>query len=565
MIRKLLLRTRPCLARCLYTHRQYAGHPSLLGLGVTNPRVYRNMSPPELYEQAVDRDNNWNCQPGGRPTVISSTGALCAYSGTHTDQLLSERRIVFDDTTRNTVEWNGHNIKLELGSYKANWARALDYLNSVRRLYVMDGYLGWDPKTRMKIRIICERPYHALFARNMLIMPLESELQEFDRGADFTLLNAGNFNADPNTKGVGQKASIALNFTDRTMCILGSLYTGEMKKGLFTAMNYWMPMKGNLSIHASANEGVDEDVTLFIGSKGSGKTALSADPRRKLIGDDELVWTDDGLFNIEGGCYAQCRNLTRQKEPQIFDAIKFGTVLENASFSDLNERVVNFNDLSVTTNIRASYPLHYIPGAKVPASGAHPRNIILLTSDAYGVLPPVAKLTAEQAMYQFISGYSCILTEIGPGVRQPQPTFSACFGESFLPLDPCTYARLLKEKIKKTNADVWLLNTGWIGGSYPNGKRMSMRITRAIIDAIHFGELIKSDFWKLEAFGFGVPTSCVGVDPFILDPSNTWLSKAEYKLTINSLASQFKKNFEKFAAHAGEDVIRSGPVINKSI
>lgn len=452
------------------------------------------MSPPELYEHAVDPSFNWTNDPLGRPAVIASTGALCAYSSDRTGRSPKERRVVLDDTTRDTVHWGAINIPIDPKNYKVNFARTVDYLNMLKRVYVVDGYAGWDPKWRLKVRVICELPYHAQFMRNMMVVPKPEELQEFENGADFTIFNAGMFRADPLNDGVRQKTSVAVNFTDNTMCVLGSLYAGEMKKGLFGVMNYWMPMKGQLSMHSSANEGARGDVSLFFGLSGTGKTTLSADPRRKLIGDDEHVWTDTGIFNIEGGCYAKCCFLSREKEPEIYDAIRFGTVLENIKFHNPNDRNVDYDDVTITENTRASYPLEFIPGAKIPAISTHPKNVVFLTCDASGVLPPVSKLNPEQAMYQFISGYTAKVAGTEVGIKEPVPSFSACFGEPFIPLHPYKYAKLLSDRIREHKTDVWFVNTGWSGGAYPKGKRMSLKITRSIIDAIHSGELANAEY-----------------------------------------------------------------------
>jgi phosphoenolpyruvate carboxykinase (ATP) len=304
----------------------------------------------------------------------------------------------------------------------------------------------------------------------MLVVPKPEDLPSFDDKVDFTVVNAGTFRADPLNPGVKQKTSVGVNFTDNLMYVLGSLYAGEMKKGVFGVMNYYMPLKGQLSMHASANEGFSGDVSLFFGLSGTGKTTLSADPRRKLIGDDEHVWTEEGIFNIEGGCYAKCCFLTREKEPEIYDSIKFGCVLENIKCHNMGDRIVNYNDISLTENTRASYPLEFIPGSKIPAIGGHPKNIVFLTCDAYGILPPVAKLTPEQTMYQFITGYTAKVAGTEVGIKEPVPSFSTCFGEPFMPLHPYKYAKLLAEKVKKHNTDVWLVNTGWSGGAYPQGQ-----------------------------------------------------------------------------------------------
>lgn len=334
-----------------------------------------------------------------------------------------------------------------------------------------------------------------------------------------------------------------------------------MKKGVFGVMHYKMPQKGILSLHSSATEGAKGDITLFFGLSGTGKTTLSADPNRKLLGDDEHCWSDDGVFNIEGGCYAKAIDLSREKEPEIFDAIRFGAVLENVKFLDKSTREVNYTDISITENTRACYPLEHIPNAKFPSVGGHPNNIIFLTCDAYGVLPPVAKLTPEQAMYHFISGYTAKVAGTEVGIVEPQATFSACFGEAFLPLHPTFYADMLAKKIQKHNTHVWIVNTGWSGGKYGVGKRMSLKVTRKIIDAIHSGELEKAEYTNLELFNFKVPKQITGVDSSILMPKNTWTDKAAYDAELRKLAGMFQKNFKKYQDKATKEVINAGPVL----
>lgn len=347
---------------------------------------------------------------------------------------------------------------------------AKSYLNTRRKVYVVDGYAGYDPENRIKIRVICTRSYHALFMRNMLIRPTEEELaRDFQDGADYYIFNAGEFGANRHIPDVINDTAVSLNFEQGKMVILGSQYAGEMKKGVFTIMNYLMPKKGHLPLHSSCNVGVNGDVCLFFGLSGTGKTALSAVGDRKLIGDDEHVWTDKGVFNIEGGCYAKCVNLSPEKEPEIYHAIKFGTVLENVGL-DEHTREVNYSDISITENTRASYPLEYIPNAQIPAITGHPKNIVFLTCDAFSVLPPVSKLTPEQAIYHFYSGYTAKIAGTEQGVKEPTPTFSACFGEAFLPLKPQVYADLLLKKINEHGTHVWLVNTGWTGGRYGIGK-----------------------------------------------------------------------------------------------
>lgn len=346
---------------------------------------------------------------------------------------------------------------------------AKSYLNTRRKLYVVDGYAGWDPENRIRIRVICTRSYHALFMTNMLIRPTQAELdRDFQDGADYYIFNAGEFRASKHIPEVVNDVAVSLNFEQGKMVILGSQYAGEMKKGVFTIMNYLMPKKGHLPLHSSCNVGKNGDVCLFFGLSGTGKTALSAVGDRFLIGDDEHVWTDKGVFNIEGGCYAKCVGLTPEKEPEIFNAIRFGTVLENVGLDD--KRKVNFNDISITENTRASYPLEFIPNVQLPAVCGHPKNIVFLTCDAFSVLPPVSKLTPEQAIYHFYSGYTAKIAGTEQGVKEPTPTFSSCFGEAFLPLKPQVYADLLFDKIHKHGVNVWLVNTGWTGGRYGIGK-----------------------------------------------------------------------------------------------
>ena len=395
---------------------------------------------------------------------------------------------------------------------------------------MIDGYAGWDEKYRMKCRVVATRPYHALFMKQMMIRgPQEQLAKDFSKGIDFLIMNAGEFSADPNTENVTCETSVAVNFKDQEISILGSQYAGEMKKGLFGVMHYYMPQKGVLSMHASANEGPKGDTTVLFGLSGTGKTTLSADPKRALIGDDEHVWTNEGVFNIEGGCYAKTINLSRKKEPEIYDAIKFGAVVENIKYYKDKPRTVNYDDVSITENTRVCYPLENIPGCKIPAIGGHPKNIIFLACDANGVLPPVAKLTKEQIMYHFISGYTAKVAGTEMGITDPVPSFSACFGEAFLPLHPFTYAKMLAEMVEKHHANVWLMNTGWTGGKFGVGKRMSLKATRGLLDAIHDGRMDNVEFQTMPGFNLRVPKQVAGIDSNILLPVNTWKDKAAYK------------------------------------
>ena len=402
-----------------------------------------------------------------------------------------------------TIWWGSVNIPLEPKGYDRNKVKAVDCLNTAKRLFIIDGYAGWDKEFQKKCRIVTSRPYHALFIKQMLIRDSEKNLHErfSQSGPDFTVINGGEYYADPATEDMTSRTSIAVNFSKKEMVILGSQYAGEMKKGVFGVMHYYMPSAGALSMHASANEGKNGDSTILFGLSGTGKTTLSADPHRALIGDDEHVWCDNGIFNIEGGCYAKAVGLSAEKEPDIYNAIKFGALVENIKYiSDEQPRTINFDDISLTENTRVCYPLEHIEGVKIPAVGGHPKNIIFLTCDANGVLPPVSKLTFDQAMYHFVSGYTAKVAGTEVGVTEPTSTFSACFGEAFLPKHPYLYAKMLAEKVEKYNAHVWLVNTGWSGGKYGLGKRMSLKVTRSILDAIHSGELEKAEYETIPGF-----------------------------------------------------------------
>ncbi len=427
----------------------------------------------ELYEFGISKIEP--ADPNTIPSVISNTGVYCSYSGTKTRLSPKDKRIVLDEKTKNEIWWGDSNIPISTESNRMIEELALHYLNNRKRIFLTDGYLGWDPKYRLKVRVLTTRSYHALFMRNMMIVPTEEELrQDFvNKNIDFHVFNAGEMLAPVNSllKGVGtNRCCVSVNLSERRMTILGTQYAGEMKKGLFGVMQYFMPKIGVLSLHASANEGAVGDTTLLFGLSGTGKTTLSADPKRRLIGDDEHCWTPDGIFNIEGGCYAKCIGLTEEKEPEIYRALKFGSILENVMLYDMHSREVNYHDLTITENTRASYPLDFIPNAKIPAVGSHPKNLIFLTCDAFGVLPPVSKLTPEQAMYHFITGYTSKVAGTEIGVKEPVPAFSACFGAAFLPLHPNIYAEMLAEKMRKHNTTAWLINTGWTGGKYGNGK-----------------------------------------------------------------------------------------------
>jgi phosphoenolpyruvate carboxykinase (ATP) len=392
---------------------------------------------------------------------------------------------------------------------------------------------------------------------NMLIRPTEQQLLTFGK-PDYVIFNAGQFPANRFTTGMTSKTSIDLSFEKQEIVILGTEYAGEMKKGVFTVMNYIMPKKGVLSMHCSANEGIDSDVSLFFGLSGTGKTTLSADQRRKLIGDDEHCWTGIGIFNIEGGCYAKAIDLSAENEPEIYSAIKYGTVLENVVY-DEHTHEVDYSNVSITQNTRAAYPIEFIPNAKIPCCGGHPKNIILLTADAFGVLPPVSKLTSEQAMYHFISGYTAKVAGTEVGITDPEATFSACFGAAFMVWHPSKYAELLAEKMEKHDAKAWLVNTGWTGGPFGIGSRISLKYTRAIIDAIHNDSLNNVDYVVDELFGLAVPTSCPRVPSEVLTPKSTWPDAVAYDEQARKLANLFKENFEQYKEGSSAAIINAGP------
>ena len=515
-------------------------------IDVTN--IVRNAMPAQLYQEALAYEAD---------AAIADSGALMVRSGEKTGRSPKDKRIVEHPDSKDNIWWGSVNIAVDEHTFEINRELAIDDLNTRPKLYVVDGFGGWDPNEQIKVRIICTRPYHALFMWNMMIRPTDEQLANFGE-PDYVIFNAGQFPANRYTTGMTSKTSVDLSFERQEVVILGTEYAGEMKKGIFTVMNYIMPKKGVLSMHCSANEGDAGDVSLFFGLSGTGKTTLSADERRKLIGDDEHCWTDTGVFNIEGGCYAKAINLSAENEPEIYGAIKFGTVLENVVY-DGRTHAVDYTDVSITENTRAAYPIEYIPNAKIPCVGGHPQNIILLTADAFGVLPPVSKLTPEQTMYHFISGYTAKVAGTEVGVTEPEATFSACFGAAFMVWHPSKYAELLAEKMAKYGTTAWLVNTGWTGGPYGVGSRIKLRYTRAIIDAIHDGSLNNAEFVTDPIFGLAIPTSCPNVPDEVLIPKNTWNDEAAYNAQAHKLANLFIKNFEKYKAGSSDAIINAGP------
>jgi len=513
--------------------------------------IIRNASPSVLYEEALTYEAD---------ATISSDGALIVSSYEKTGRSPKDKRIVEYPDIMEDVWWGDINMGMDEETFMIARGRALDYLNTCERVYVVDGFAGWDPKYRLKIRIVATRSYHALFMHNMLIRPSKEELTDYG-DPDYVIFNAGRFPANPLTKHMTSRTSVELSFDRKEFVILGTEYAGEMKKGVFTIMNYIMPKQGILSMHSSANMGKSGDVAVFFGLSGTGKTTLSADPKRQLIGDDEHCWTDDGIFNIEGGCYAKCINLSEEKEPDIFRAIRFGTVLENVDYNE-KTHIVDYDGTSHTENTRASYPIDFILNAKIPCVGGHPQNIIFLTCDAFGVLPPVSKLSSSQAMYHFISGYTAKVAGTEMGVTEPEATFSACFGAAFMVWHPSKYAKLLAERIEKNGTSVWLVNTGWSGGGYGEGERMSLKYTRSIIDAILDGSLKNTPSVNNELFGFEVPTECPNVPDEIMQPRITWSDANAYDQAALKLANMFKENFKQFEEGSSQEIIQAGPNVS---
>ncbi len=525
-------------------------HISLEPYGINVGTVIRNAPAPKLYEEALKYEPD---------AAISSDGALIVSSYEKTGRSPKDKRIVEHPSIQKQVWWGKINIGIDSETFLATRERAIDYLNSQSIIYVVDGFAGWDINYQIKVRIITTRPYHALFMHNMLIRPSIEQLDNFGE-PDYVIFNAGKCPADPHAKQMTSKTSVQLNFVSKEFVILGTEYAGEMKKGVFTIINYIMPKEGILSMHSSANIGKKNDVALFFGLSGTGKTTLSADPKRQLIGDDEHCWSDTGIFNIEGGCYAKCINLSKEKEPDIYNAIKFGTVLENVDFDKVTH-VVDFDGTSLTENTRASYPIEYINNAKIPCLGGHPQNIIFLTCDAFGVLPPVSRLNSSQAMYHFISGYTAKVAGTEVGVSHPEATFSACFGAAFMVWHPSKYAELLAERIEQYGTSVWLVNTGWSGGGYGEGKRMPLKYTRSIIDSILDGSMSNAPVVQNKLFGFIVPTECPDVPIEIMLPRNTWSDGDAYDKTEWNLATMFRDNFKQYEEGSSKEILKAGPNI----
>jgi len=507
-----------------------------------------NFGAPQLYEHSLRAGE----------AVLSADGALCADTGVFTGRSPKDKFTVRDALTDKNMWWAG-NQSITSEQFEALYTDFLKHAEGMT-LFAQDLYGGADPGFRIKTRVYNELAWHSLFIRTLLIRPETSELENFV--PELTVVDLPSFKADPKRHGVRSENVVAIDLARKIVLIGGSYYAGEMKKSVFTTLNYFLPEKGVMPMHCSANVGPDGDTTVFFGLSGTGKTTLSADPARTLIGDDEHGWGPDGVFNFEGGCYAKCIKLSKEAEPEIYAASKrFGAVLENVVL-DENTREPDFDDGSKTENTRSAYPLEFIPNASRTGRAPHPKNLVMLAADAFGVMPPIAKLTPAQAMYHFLSGYTAKVagTERGLG-KEPQPEFSTCFGSPFLPRDPSVYGNLLRDLIAKHGVDCWLVNTGWTGGKYGTGRRMPIKVTRALLTAALNGSLRNADFRTDKYFGFAVPTSLPGVEPHILDPIKTWADKAEFDKTARALVGMFQKNFAKFEAQVDADVRAAAPEV----
>lgn len=514
-------------------------------LGIISPKaVYRNLSPAVLTERAVARGEG----------KLSNTGALVIHTGKYTGRSPDDRFVVDTPSIHDEIDWGKVNVPISAEKFDAIYNRMMAYLQG-REIFIFDGFAGADENYHLPVRVVNELASQNLFIRQLLLRPTEEQLKSFVPG--FTIIAAPGFKCIPAVDGVRSEAAILVNLEKRMVIIAGSQYGGEIKKSVFSVMNYFLPKQDVFSMHCSANIGKDGDTALFFGLSGTGKTTLSADPNRILIGDDEHGWSENGIFNIEGGCYAKAINLSKENEPQIWDAIKFGAVAENIII-DEETRIPNFDDGSLTENTRVGYPVEYIPNCAIPGVGGHPKTVIFLTADAFGVLPPVAKLDKNMAMYHFVSGYTSKLAGTERGIVEPQTTFSTCFGAPFLPLRPSVYAEMLGKRIEEHNSNVYLINTGWSGGPYGIGKRMSIKLTRAIVTAALNGDLEKAEFRHDEIFNLLVPTTCPGVPDDVLNPRNVWADKAAYDAKAKDLASRFYKNFAKYQ-NMPKHIVDAGP------
>lgn len=515
-------------------------------LGLENlASINYNLSVPELVEEALRRQEG----------VLTETGAIRVETGKYTGRSPKDRFIVEIGDAKNEVAWGKVNVGISEEKYKHLYQEVAAYLAG-KDVYVFDGLAGADQKYQTKFRVINELAHQNLFVHQMLVRPNAEILKDYV--PEFTMICAPGFKCDPQRDGVNSDAAIILNLEEKVILIAGSSYCGEMKKSIFSVMNYLLPKKNILSMHCSANMSLEDgSVALFFGLSGTGKTTLSADPKRMLIGDDEHAWTEEGVFNIEGGCYAKAIRLNREQEPQIFDAVRFGAVVENVEFFP-DSRVIDFYNDTLTENTRAAYPVEYIPNAQLNGQGGIPKTVVFLTADAFGVLPPVSKLTKEQAMYHLLSGYTSKLAGTERGITEPQATFSACFGEPFLPLPAVKYAEMLGERIEKYDVEVFLINTGWIGGAYGVGSRIPLKDTRNIVTAALGGQLRHVEYEEHPIFKISMPKSCPEVDEKLLNPMNLWADKGAYQEQAKMLAGKFETNFARFE-EMPEHIKNAGP------
>lgn len=520
--------------------------PNELNALLKGENVQIQLSVPQLVEKVLTREEG----------SLTSTGAVRATTGKYTGRSPKDKYIVEEDSVKSKIDWVS-NQPISEEVFSNLYTKMLEYLKVQEEVFVFKGFAGADKKYRLPIQVINEYAWHNLFAHQLFIRPNDEEL--LDHQSQFTVISAPNFKANPAVDGTKSETFIIISFEKRVVLIGGTEYAGEMKKSIFSIMNYLLPEQDIFSMHCSANVGREGDVALFFGLSGTGKTTLSADANRRLIGDDEHGWSPNGVFNIEGGCYAKCINLTREKEPQIFDAISFGAVLENVVLNN-ESRVADYDDNSLTENTRAAYPLQSISNIVDPSVAGHPNTIVFLTADAFGVLPPISKLTKEQAMYHFLSGFTSKLAGTERGITSPEATFSTCFGSPFLPLPATVYAEMLGKKIDEHNSQVFLVNTGWTGGEYGVGSRMKLAYTRAMVQAALEGELTNVETVTDPIFGLEIPLHVAGVPDEVLQPNKTWADQAAYELKAKELATKFRENFKKFANVPVDIEGKGGPI-----
>jgi len=537
----------------MVNHSQVTKTISLEQYGIKNAKVNYQLSPAQLHDITVEKKQG----------VTALSGALAVNTGEFTGRSPKDRFIVKDDVTKDRVWWGNINIPFDSDKFEKLYTKVVDYLSN-KEVFVRDSYACADKDYKLNIRVINEQPWSNMFAYNMFLRPTEEELKDF--APEWTIVNAPGFMADPEVDGTRQHNFAILDFTRKIALIGGTGYTGEIKKGIFSALNFILPVfKNTLPMHCSANVGKDGDTSIFFGLSGTGKTTLSTDPDRSLIGDDEHGWTaENSVFNFEGGCYAKVINLSQEQEPEIYAAIKKGAILENVIMNDKGE--VDFADTSITQNTRVSYPIYHIENIQNPSTGKNPKNIFFLTADAFGVLPPISKLTPGQAAYHFISGYTAKVAGTEAGIDEPLPSFSACFGAPFMPLHPTKYAEMLSQKMKDAGVNVWLVNTGWTGGPYGVGSRMKLKYTRAMIAAAMDGSLEaanKDNYHVHSVFGLKQPRTCPNVPTEVLSPRSTWNNDEGYYKTAYKLSDSFRANFKQFEANANQEILDGAPNVKK--